>query len=265
MTSTDEGAAPRVQVVVAHPDDETFGCGAILLHARALGAVTAVVCATRGEAGESTVPHDDLGEVREAELRRAARLLGVSRVDVLGFGDSGMSGEAAPTTLWGAEEADVVAAISEPVRSFAPDVLVTLDAGDGHRDHERVRDAVLEVADAAGVPQVYLSCLSRSLMRRWCDHQQLVHPDSPYLDVDELRLGTPDELITTLVDVRAHRAELDRAMAAHGSQSSPFDDLPDGLTDDFLDTARARRVVPPWDGGPIATSLVDPVGRQSEK
>jgi LmbE family N-acetylglucosaminyl deacetylase len=255
MTSTDTAAAPRVQVVVAHPDDETFGCGGLLLHARALGAVTAVVCATRGEAGESTVPHDDLGEVREAELRRAGELLGVSRVDVLSFGDSGMAGVAGPATLWGTEESAVVDAVLEPVRAFAPDVLITLDASDGHRDHERVRDAVLRVADLAGVPRVYVSCLSRSLMRRWCDHQQLVHPESPYLDVDDLRLGTPDEEITTIVDVGAHRADLDRAMAAHASQASPYDDLPDGLTDDFLDTARARRVMPPWRGEPTELAL----------
>ena len=44
---------PRLQVVVAHPDDETFGCGSMLLHAAGSGAETAVVCATRGEEGGS--------------------------------------------------------------------------------------------------------------------------------------------------------------------------------------------------------------------
>ena len=42
---------PHVLVVVAHPDDETFGCGSLLLHAAAAGARTSVLCATRGEAG----------------------------------------------------------------------------------------------------------------------------------------------------------------------------------------------------------------------
>ncbi|MCY4727142.1 PIG-L family deacetylase [Nocardioides sp. STR2] len=246
----------RLQVVVAHPDDETFGCGSLLLHAADRGARTAVVCASRGEAGESTVPYDDLGATREAELRAAARVLGVERVDLLGFADSGMAGEPAPGTVCGATEDDLVSGIVDAVRAFSPDVLVTLDGSDGHRDHVRVRDAVLRAAEVADVPRVYVSCLSRSLMRRWADHQQVVAPGSPYLDVDAIELGTPDEEMTTLVDVRVHRSVLDRAMAAHASQSSPYADLPEGLADAFLDTARARRVVPPWTGGSPETQLL---------
>ena len=49
-----DGGRPRLMVVVAHPDDETFGTGSVLLHAAAAGMETTVVCATRGEAGEIT-------------------------------------------------------------------------------------------------------------------------------------------------------------------------------------------------------------------
>ena len=100
-------AGLRLQVVVAHPDDETFGCGSLLLHAAAAGVVTAVCCGTRGEAGEwpeeMVLPRGGIAEQRELELRAAADALGVSQVDVLDFADSGMSGDAAPSTLVGAE------------------------------------------------------------------------------------------------------------------------------------------------------------------
>src|SRR4051812_489345 len=85
-------------VVVAHPDDETFGCGSLLLHAADAGVRTAVCCATRGDAGEwpedLVLPPGGIAEQREAELRAAAAALGVSRVEVLDFLDSGMAGPA---------------------------------------------------------------------------------------------------------------------------------------------------------------------------
>ena len=68
--------SPTLLVVVAHPDDETFGCGSLLMHAAERGARTVVVCATRGEAGEVEqdvpVPAGGVGELREGELRDAA-------------------------------------------------------------------------------------------------------------------------------------------------------------------------------------------------
>jgi LmbE family N-acetylglucosaminyl deacetylase len=46
------GAGQHLVVVVAHPDDETFGCGSLIAQASADGARVRVICATRGEAGE---------------------------------------------------------------------------------------------------------------------------------------------------------------------------------------------------------------------
>ena len=239
-------AQTRLQVVVAHPDDETFGCGSVLLHAAAAGAVTAVVCATRGEKGGTA---DDLGGVREKELREAAEVLGVSRVDLLGFADSGMSGEAGPGTLVAAAFPDVVAAVTAAVADFRPDVLVTLDASDSHRDHARIRDAALQAACAVRVPRVYLACLPRSLMRRWVAHMKAARPDMEHLDADLAALGTPDEEITTVVDVAEHLPVRERAIALHASQTSPFEGLPDDLRRAFLATDHLRRLVPAWPGG----------------
>ena len=52
--NTGGDGAPRLLVGLAHPDDETFGTGSLLLRAAGEGYRTAVCCATRGEAGDPT-------------------------------------------------------------------------------------------------------------------------------------------------------------------------------------------------------------------
>ena len=155
-------------VVVAHPDDEAFGCGSALLLAADAGIRTVVACATRGEAGEPAVPLDgaDLGEVRERELRTSCAHLGVERVGVWAFADSGLTGAPPAGSLAATAPDQLAQAVRRTVAGVAPDALLTLDASDGHRDHAAVRRASEHVGREEGL-QTYLSCLPRSLMRRW--------------------------------------------------------------------------------------------------
>jgi LmbE family N-acetylglucosaminyl deacetylase len=59
-----------------------------------------------------------------------------------------------------------------------------------------------------------------------------MQPDLAYLSESEL--GTPDERITHTIDTAAHYDDRLRAMAAHTSQTSPFDELPEELKRAFL-------------------------------
>ena len=233
----------RLLVVVAHPDDETFGCGSVLLRAAAAGVVTGVCCATRGEAGEiapgTDVPDGDLGRLRELELREAASRLHVSEVELLGFADSGMSGEAPAGALAGVDPDRVREAVDAAVARWRPDVLITLDGSDGHRDHAAVRDATVAVAAARGLP-AYLQCLSRGLMQRWVAHTMRDQPESVYLALGEL--GTPDEEIDLVLDQTEFLAGREHAIAAHRSQVSPFEGLPPDLRRAFLGQDHLRRI-----------------------
>jgi N-acetyl-1-D-myo-inositol-2-amino-2-deoxy-alpha-D-glucopyranoside deacetylase len=236
----------RLLVTVAHPDDEAFGCGSVLAHAADRGVETFVVCATRGERGQPAPARPiagDLGAVREAELRAACGGLGVRAVHVLDWCDSDVGGEPAPGSLAAADPADVEAAIEAVVEAVRPHVVVTLDASDGHRDHAVVRDATLAVVARSGrwPVRTYLWCLPRSLMTRF---------------VGVASLGTPDEEITTVVDV-AHL--VDRrwaAIRAHASQVPPYDAMDPVLQQAFLVTDHLRRVVPAWTGGPMETDWI---------
>lgn len=237
----------KLLVTVAHPDDEAFGCGSVLAHVSAAGAESVVACATRGELGELAPglshvapPPDQLGAIREAELRTAARLLGVARVELLGWRDSGVDGEPAAGSLCAAPAADVEAAIAAVLERERPDVVVTLDASDGHRDHAVVRDATLAAVARTPAPpaEVYLWCLPRSLMRAFTGSAQL---------------GTPDEEITTVVDTSAHLERRWAAMRAHRSQVPPYDHMDAELQAAFLTADRLKRLRPAWPGGPVET------------
>lgn len=243
-------------LVVAHPDDETYGAGSLLLHAAARGARTVVVCATRGEAGEVTggvtVPAGGLGELRESELRAAAAALAVDEVEVLDFVDSGMEGDPGTDTLCGAPVEAVVEAVRDAVAQHRPDVVVTLDGGDGHRDHLRIREAV-ETALAAHPVPLYVHGPPRSLLRAWVEH----HAGRDYAAYAELPdIGTPDEQYTTVLETGGFLARRDAAIALHASQRSPFDGLPDDLRRAFLTHEHLVRLNPAWDGGAKETELL---------
>lgn len=262
MTGTAWGGR-RLLVVVAHPDDESFGCGSVIADAVAGGAQVVVCCATRGEAGE--VPPDcdlgggTLGELRERELRDAAAVLGVDEVVVLDFVDSDMHGEAGPATLVGAPLAAVVDAVAEVVARVDPDVVVTLDAGggDGHRDHVRIAEATTEAVRRSGAgATLYSWTVVRSLLLRWLEALREGRPDAGHLQLDEDGLGRPDGEVTTVVDVSPHLERRRAAMAVHGSQRPPYDDMDVALAEAFLRHDRFVRVEPPWEGGPLEEALL---------
>jgi N-acetyl-1-D-myo-inositol-2-amino-2-deoxy-alpha-D-glucopyranoside deacetylase len=242
-TFLDLGPGSTLLVVVAHPDDEAFGCGSALLLAAESGVRTVVACATRGEAGEPAVPlgEADLGDLRERELRSACSELGVTRVDVWGFADSGMAGPPPAGSLAATPPDHLAQAVRRAVAGVAPDAVLTLDASDGHRDHAAVRRATEEVGREHDLP-TWLTCLPRSLMTRWAEHQAGTGGGEAYRAL--AALGTPDEDLTHVLDATAVLPRRERAMAAHGSQASPYAGLPTDLRDAFLGAVHLRLVPP---------------------
>jgi N-acetyl-1-D-myo-inositol-2-amino-2-deoxy-alpha-D-glucopyranoside deacetylase len=224
----------RILVAVAHPDDESFGCGSVLARAHAEGHETSVLCATRGEAGHSRIDTDDLAGLREAELRSAAALLGVGSVRLLDHADSDMTGDPPAGALVAVPLEVLAAEIRTVIEAVRPDVVVTLDASDGHRDHAAMRDATLAAVDGTDHPPTatYLWCLARSSMVRWAERMRETGGGDAYLAVSQL--GTPDEDITLSVDVAEHMPARWAAIGAHASQGSPYDDLPPDLQHEFL-------------------------------
>src|SRR6476646_5119316 len=81
----------------AHPDDEAIATGGVMAQAAAAGHRVVLVLATKGELGQVAEGVLDDGEAlsdrRVVEAAAAAKILGVERVEFLGYRDSGMVDE----------------------------------------------------------------------------------------------------------------------------------------------------------------------------
>ncbi|HET6949116.1 MAG TPA: PIG-L family deacetylase, partial [Acidimicrobiales bacterium] len=84
-------AFPSVLVVCAHPDDESFGLGAVLSTLAAAGTRTSALCFTHGEASTLHGVAGDLADVRAGELAAAGAVLGVTEVELLDYPDGHLS------------------------------------------------------------------------------------------------------------------------------------------------------------------------------
>jgi N-acetyl-1-D-myo-inositol-2-amino-2-deoxy-alpha-D-glucopyranoside deacetylase len=220
-------------LVHAHPDDESISTGGAMMKARGDGHRVVLVTATRGEVGEiynmdeeSTRPH--LGEVRTKELENAARILGVNRGEFLDYRDSGMVGTADnenPKSFHQAPIDQAAAKLANIMREEKPEVVVTYDADGtyGHPDHimaHHVTNAALDLLEKEGLRprKLYYTAIPRSLMEAFRDQM----PEEARQDNIGMSIrGTPDELVTTKVDVSDFVDRKREAFAAHVSQNDP--------------------------------------------
>ncbi len=131
--------------VCAHPDDESFGLGAVLSTFAEIGIETRVLCFTQGE-GSTLGPSDaDLAAVRAAELVAATAVLGVRSFRLLSYADGG---------LCGAAFEELCREVATSVAEGSVDCLLVFDEGGitGHPDHERATEVAVASAEALVLP-----------------------------------------------------------------------------------------------------------------
>jgi LmbE family N-acetylglucosaminyl deacetylase len=187
------GRCRCVTVVCAHPDDESFGLGAIITTLADGGARLRLVCFTGGES--STLgAGPNLAARRARELDCAARTLGIDQV-VLSRHPDGALAKVSLDRL----AAEIVDTGSDT------DALLTFDHGGitGHPDHQRATEAAVTAAHHLGVPVWAWAIPGRVAATLRTEF------GTPFVgrDADELDLTVP-------VD----RSRQQRAIACHGSQ-----------------------------------------------
>lgn len=232
----------RLLGIFAHPDDEGLMSGALLQYSTS-GVETGLVCATRGEVGEiadiALATPENLGEVREGEMRAAAGVLGVHNLWFLDYRDSGMAGTPEnqdPRSLAQASAAQVVGKLVGIIRQFRPQVMVTFDetGGYGHPDHiaiyRHTTSAFYAAADAAQYPELgpahlvsklYYSSFPRSFIRQIGEWMQSQNYEGSFRNLDPEKLGMPDELISVQLNVEPWLETKSRSWSMHRTQMDP--------------------------------------------
>jgi mycothiol S-conjugate amidase len=262
----------------AHPDDESSkGAGTMARYASE-GARVALVCATRGEAGDILNPRmerpgikERIAEIREAELETACDILGVERVYQLGYRDSGMPGTEwndHPGAFCNADEAEAVGRIVELIRKEKPDVVLGYDESRGyeHPDHVKVHEWGTQAFYAAGNPDMfpdagepwlpsklyYFATFSKQRMVTLHEAATAEGIDSPYggwlENWDEM--GFEDPEITTQVNVHDFIETSHKALLAHATQIDP-----DSFW--FALPIELHQKVYPWEDYTLVASNVD--------
>jgi LmbE family N-acetylglucosaminyl deacetylase len=137
--------------VWAHPDDEVYLSGGVMAAARDAGRRVVCVTATRGEHGQDgphALPPDQLGRLREQELRAALGVLGVEEHRFLGVEDGRCAEEPG---------GPMVQRLANLIEQVAPTTILTFgpDGMTGHQDHQVVSRWV-KTARAVAAPDAEL-------------------------------------------------------------------------------------------------------------
>lgn len=217
----------------AHPDDEALLTAGTMARAAAEGQRVVLVVATDGAAGlaSSEMAAGGLAEVRARELDESCRALGVHRLVRLGYGDSGLHGDAeqvdgGPAPLCRAPLEESASAVAEVLREEDADILVSYDSngGYGHPDHVRVHEIGVRAAEMAYTPRVFEATVPRDLLVRGIRAAGKVYSFPPEFDPTSFeRAYSAKSEITHRVDVRSFIDAKRASMAAHASQASADD------------------------------------------
>lgn len=211
----------RLLVVTAHPDDEAFGPAGTLAKYADLGVEIHLLCATRGEAGQWSQTKGNrqkaigksfdrieikdevkLHHVREKELLRSAKVLGIKKVEFLDFIDG---------TLCNANYHQLAGKISKKINSFQPQVIMTMErlGVSGHLDHIAVSlTTTYAFLHASFGNKLYYHCLPKENREKELDNYFIYFPE-----------GYNQDDITTRIDWSKYWDRKVKAMEQHQSQS----------------------------------------------
>lgn len=268
----------RMLVVLAHPDDESFGMGGTLARYADEGVDVHIAIATDGVAGSVAGGYEhtlkELAEVRRQEVEAAVRVLG-GTLHLLGYRDSGYIGDPAnnhPEAFINCDVEEATGRVVALIRGIRPQVVVTHDETGGyyHPDHIHCWKITRAAFDAAGdtarfseigpapyQPQrLYYTAFSNRLVKLFTFIMRLRGQDPKRAgrnkDIDWTRIGIEPRRLHAHIDYRRYWDVKRAAGAEHPSQgggSSRNRMLPESIQKRYLAKETYIRAYPPVDDG----------------
>jgi bacillithiol biosynthesis deacetylase BshB1 len=132
MTSVD------ILAIGAHPDDMELICGGTLVRANMLGRSTGILDLAAGEMASRGTP-----DLRAKEAAKAAKVMGVSVRENLGFPDGGIQ-----------NTPDTRAKVAVVIRRLKPKIVITHSQHGRHPDHPTVAQLVRDACFVAGLKKI---------------------------------------------------------------------------------------------------------------
>jgi mycothiol S-conjugate amidase len=221
--------------VHAHPDDEASkGAGVAAKYADE-GVRTILVTCTGGEAGEllnKSIPEPaDLAATRRAELDESVRILGYSKLYLLGYRDSGMPDSPDnkdPRAFANADFDEAVGKLLDILRAERPQVVITYGedhSGYPHPDHIRTHEITLAAFERAEEPwrprKLYYCGWTRRNIEAMHRAYEANGLESPYGRWLENRDFDYDESFRAQIDVGPYMERRRAALLAHATQVAP--------------------------------------------
>lgn len=254
----------RIVGVFAHPDDEGFGSGGTLAMLASHGHSITIVCATNGDVGEISdldlATPETLGRVRKSELFSAMNVMGIHDLRFLNYRDSGMQGSEDnnhSNALINSEPDMVISRVSQIFSDIKPDIILTHDptGGYGHPDHKTISSYTTEAylkmvhREKSIKSALYYVCFPRSDFQRVWETLYELGIKPPFASENLDDLGTPDEVVTTIVDVRDYVDTKIESLNCHKTQidpNGPFEQLPETMLRDIMSIEHYQLAYPKY-------------------
>ena len=205
---------PGLLVVMAHPDDESMGCGGLILRHTRAGVPVHLVCATRGEAGWSGKPlgakQEDLAQIRTTELEEAGAALAIQGIEVWDYPDGGVAG---------CDQQEITQRIWEQITKLRPKAVVGWgpDGVYGHPDHIAMgacTDTAVTSMAEGDRPALYHLAVDQKLADFYKEALRLSGDDHalPLVVTDTVDVAIDlesDEVMMKLRAIDCHRSQLE--------------------------------------------------------